>query len=401
MKKLLVNLISEQTIPVLLSINSFPEAKHHLFITTRKMEDAETGRRSLWLKKAANLDPVNVVVTEVLADDYNDIMAKLGSEQMEDYYKEFDEIIVNITGGNKLMSIAVNEFFKGKTENIYYLPIHNETYVIPNNPLYKKTVNSLLSIETYLGACGLHKTDKRVSFKQPLNSPRAFTFEELERLLGEFLVNEELRAKSERLRLLFRADDSVYRFKKDKLDYSVLPEADEIDEILTSFGFSSDEMIGKKTVDFITGGWYEEYVYYLVCSMFEKEGLVPVGYDLEDFVKIGVQLSPKAGDEFKAKYFTSNDLDVIFILNSKLYVIECKSGGMDKTYDYNRTVYMQSALRKYFGLSVTSVLCTLSSVSEENMEKAKVFGIKVLDKSYFANSINEKSIKDFSQSKRD
>ena len=129
--------------------------------------------------------------------------------------------------------------------------------------------------------------------------------------------------------------------------------------------------------------------------------LVPIGYDLEDFVKIGVQLSPKAGDEFKAKYFTSNDLDVIFILNSKLYVIECKSGGMDKTYDYNRTVYMQSALRKYFGLSVTSVLCTLSSVSEENMEKAKVFGIKVLDKSYFANTINEKSIKDFSQSKRD
>ena len=109
---------------------------------------------------------------------------------------------------------------------------------------------------------------------------------------------------------------------------------------------------------------------------------------------MGVVLNPIPANLDKASYFTSNDLDVLFVANNRLYVVECKSAGMDQNELFNKTVYLQAALKKYFMLDVNSVLFTLSEMSDKYKEKAATLKVKAFDRSTFiANDSAEQVLK--------
>jgi hypothetical protein len=372
MKKIiLVNLLSEQTVPTVISINTFIEAQYHFFLTTEKMENHDTGNRIERVLTACNIASDKYFKRIVRPEDYNDIFDKL--EESANVFRQFDEIYANITGGTKIMSLATYNFFTKIKAHIWYLPIGSTNFILANNPLTTRNAVNNLTIHDYFNACGIFSSQKLVNFKQ-------LSFDEKisSQIFSKYLAEPSLLMYAEELRLLFRADNAAYPFKgKKKISISELPERDRIIECVNFFGLElNGDILTKEMLDYITGGWFEEYTYLII----QKLLTCPNDCQIEDYIKIGAQLQPTGINKEKARYFTNNDLDVVFIHKENLYVVECKTAGMEKGDLFNKTVYLQSALRKYFGLSVRSVLFTLSDIGTEKFEKADALGIQIIDR---------------------
>ena len=106
MKKILVNLISDQTIPNVEFIKDFgSKVDAYLFITSQSMENR--GIRA-WITDTCRI-PKEKILEPVLVNEFSfkDIETKL-NERVNDE----DEYYLNLTGGTKIMVIAVFEFFK-------------------------------------------------------------------------------------------------------------------------------------------------------------------------------------------------------------------------------------------------------------------------------------------------
>lgn len=369
-KTLLVLLVSDQTIPNFLSIKTFTEANHYLFITTILMEDENRGNRRKWIMKAAGIDEQKSFKKIVDAESKEDVIEKLN----EFDWAQFSDIVVNITGGTKMMSLACYEFFKTKTENLWYLPIRSNDYHLCDNTHVKRTVTYNSNVEEYLNCCGIHQDEKRFSEKKPIiNIEYTFDF------FNQFICGSIDLGVLEKIRILFRADEAFFKKQMERKKMITLLDFEDfnfISEFLKSIHFPSknEGILYKDEMEYLTGGWFEEFSYYLL----RKNSNNP-----ESQFKLGVVMNPSPKDKEKAKYFTSNDLDVVLVNDNMLYVIECKSGGMDDKELFNKTVYLASALKKYFGLTVKSALFTLSVMTDNQKEKAETLGIMALDRSVF------------------
>ena len=139
---------------------------------------------------------------------------------------------------------------------------------------------------------------------------------------------------------------------------------------LENVGFKTLEegKLLKSEIEFLTGGWFEEYVYYKIKSKYKFT---------DDEILLGVILE-------KSDITNKNDLDVVVVKNNKFIVIECKTGmKIDGKVAllFNETVYKAAALKKNFGLHVASYLFTLEDLSmNDYLKKADVLGIKAIDK---------------------
>ena len=105
-----------------------------------------------------------------------------------------------------------------------------------------------------------------------------------------------------------------------------------------SYPIKNVDIIDKYDIRYITGGWFEEYVYYLI-----KDILKPTD------IQIGVLIR-------ETRETNMNDLDVVFTLGNKLFVIECKTGVGGRSL-FSQIVYKASALKEtLLGLSGKSYL---------------------------------------------
>ena len=377
MRRILVLLVSDQTVPNFLFIKSFDNVDKYLFITTDKMENENSGNKRKWLLTASGIAEEKQDFRIVDAELKSDVISKIQDFDWDNY----TEIIVNVTGGTKMMSIACYEFFKNITKNIWYLPIGKNTYHLCDEEEQKLDVHYKMSVEEYLDCCGIFKSTSGYSEKC-LTFDKDFTDNFFESFNKKLISQEKL----EEIRILFRSDDAPYARqmnKKKEIDLQSNEEFNTVIAFLKEISFPIQyNILSKEKMEYLTGGWFEEYVYNIFKTVIQLD---------DTYFKLGVVLNPKPKSQEKLKYFTNNDLDVVFVYNNILYVVECKSGGMDKGDLYNKTVYLASALRKYFGLSVKSILCTLSKMTEDKIEKANTLGITVFDSDDFVNGhINEK-----------
>ena len=104
--KILINLIGEQPIPNLLPILHFKPEKTIVLHTQKTMSVANR------LKKIVN--NVELIKTEPYNFSYN--LKKLRAA-----YNKNDEYIFNITGGTKIMSVAMFQFALETNSKVVYL----------------------------------------------------------------------------------------------------------------------------------------------------------------------------------------------------------------------------------------------------------------------------------------
>jgi hypothetical protein len=347
MKTLLVTLISDQTIP---NVQFIKEKKNentwYLFVSTQKMEDKGV---KMWITNVCEIAEDKTFTLVVDQFSLNDIEQKLN----ELNYDEYDRLIVNVTGGTKIMSHAVTEFFKEFAAEIFYLTGIENT-ILQVHPKTKQSVKSLtnqINLDEYIQSHGFEMKGGKLS---------GISFGYTKQFLDLFLSHE-----NSYLSILSRLRDLRQDGKKRYDIINTEGLSDFLNEIKFPLSDNNYITIARPEIKYLTGEWFEEYIYYRL----KQELNIP-----ENDIKTGIILT---------KNNTTNEFDVVFLYNGSLYTIECKTSIMDeKTNLMIETIYKATALQKNLGLYSKSSIFTLSSretkdVREAHLDRGKLFNIDV------------------------
>ncbi len=372
MGKTIVSLVSDQTIPNVMFIKAIGDAERLVFITTKGMEN---NGRTYWILKSVGVKSSNKIIPHeiiiVSEQSISEIKAELSKHS---FFEGNGEIIVNLTGGNKIMFLAAYEFFKEKSSqsqniiNMYYLPIGKDKF----DKVFPSEENNC--IDTYL--CNLKEYLTAYSIEQGKGGKNPLVkFEETKEFYIETFNSEKGKNIIKNLRKKW--EDIKEDIKKKKL-----PNRDEYNKSLN--GLLGDEDIKgliKKafgTFDIneprlkylAAGGWFEEYVYFLIQRGLKlKDEQICLNFEMED----------------KSHYHKTppNEIDVIFIYKNKINIIECKTGLKNQSNNdiLQQVLYKQSALKKGFGLTAKSFLFLPYGLSgnKNNKERAVIYGIDIVD----------------------
>ena len=329
MEPILVSIISDQTIPNLLIIKELAGKYHgQIFISTKKMEEAG---KSFWIEKAAGINPGTIQRIEVDENNWTDINEKLTNF----IWPENSKYIINLTGGTKVMTLAVYEFFSKPGNRVIYAPIGKNQYeeLFPKRGLIPEKIEYRLNVWEYLTAFGINFIKKEVPGK---------SFAELK---------------------------TIFKIFKNK-GYDIN---------------SLNEGYPPEWKNYFTGSWFEEYLFYQVKDQLKIN---------EGFIEMGVELM-----HFGETRISGNDqeLDIVFTLNNELYLIETKvSLGKPpvKKETIHQTMFKLSAINKNFGLRSHASVITLADLNDrsENFRrdlkrKMKVLGInKLIDRNQLTES---------------
>jgi len=341
MKKIVVSLISEHTIPNVLAIQHFAPDEL-LFISTAAMEEKHKTRHLLGALAGMGFDFRGRFHTvTIMEDSLLDCHRKL-----EDWMtgREDSEFIVNITGGTKIMSIAAYEFFRDYAARMIYVPFPKNEFVTPFPKRISKPepLTGRLKVVDYLSAYGLGV----------INGPKLGGIREAAETrvgLSAWMVPNYLRIK--KLLAWFcgtlRGARNEKKLKKYDLKEIFPGATTEETEFLRRFGFSLagstlEKSLTRSEIEFLTGGWLEEYCFNVVRG-FDGAGV--------DDVVMGIQVRNEKG--------TDNEFDVMFTSGNALYTVECKS--LDQHEDKKtEALYKIGALNKDFGLKVKSFFVSTS-----------------------------------------
>lgn len=354
---ILVSIVSDQTIPNIEFIKEkWDEVDQFAFLSSEYIE--KKGCRQ-WILDTLDI-PKEKVLDPIILDpfSFHDIESKLN-----DFVKDEHRYIVNLTGGTKLTTIFVHDYFKSQDAEMYYLTGKGAYVRIhPGRQKVKKELSISLSLKEYLTAHG-------VNIKKESNP--LLTYQENEKLLEFFLNRYNPSTHGEVLDTL----RSEYRGKK----LTDITQIDGLSELLDEIGVTWEKTgkLNKYEVKSLTGEWLEEYLYQFILRE----------YDVDTDV-IGLGLQVEKGD-------APNELDVLLMKNNKLYLFECKTSIYEdleqKRHLVNETIYKSDSLRHNFGLFTNTVIVTLSNLAlsrfEKPRERARVREVKLLDVNSFRSGL--------------
>ncbi len=358
-KKIIVSIVGDQTIPNILFIKEKAEADFYFFITTAQMENKNVTDNII---KSSTLDPAQTKRIQVLEDSIKDIDDNL-SQQLE--FDDEDELMINITGGTKIMSLAAYNFFtRNGAGEIFYIPIgKNEIrQIFPLRKNRLSMITNRVNLKEYLSAYGVSVRQSSFNSKNHLLKQE----EQTTSLFNMFLSDKrnELFNAAEKIRSAKLRGKVIRRNQVDYEQYF------DIAKIFNEAGvkWKEDGVISGAETKYLTGEWLEEYVYPRIKKWLNKS---------EEEIGLGLQLIK--GD-------TPNEFDIMFTHNNSLYVIECKTDVADNSegkisYLFTNTLYKAATLKKEFGLWVNYYLFALndfSKLSEDQKNRAKQLDIKLV-----------------------
>ena len=347
MKTVLVSLLSDQTIPNVQFIKE-KLVDEYLFISTEEME--KKGILN-WISKATNIEPDKLKKIIVSPFSYDEVYSEI--EKVLDFSVKY---IVNLTGGTKIMTLAVNDVFKSHNAEMYYL-IGNKNY-LKISPGIKAPILKLeknISLSEYLIACG---------FEIEKQSAAEFSFEASNSLFHYFLnsFNKEVD-----LNILNSLREN-YRGK----NLANISEIEGLKGFIERVGFfpSKENYLNKKETKYLTGDWFEEYVYHQLNKLKSiKNDAIGTGWAV---VKNGIM----------------NEFDILYVIDDKLNIIECKTfiwkDSEETKTIIGETIYKADSLKNKLGLFANTSIITLSDLSsiqlKKHLERAKVNNIDIYGK---------------------
>jgi hypothetical protein len=354
-KNLLVTLLSDQTIPNVQFIKYMQDKLEkenkkfeHLFVSTDAMERKGVGQ---WICKVCNISNLQTVVVE------HNSLSNI-EEQLKSFNPDYDVYYVNVTGGTKIMSMGVSDFFKQKANTrIYYIDGQRCWLNFPEKERYSDDLANNISLKEYIESYG---------FEIQESSLNDIDFKYTKTFMNFYLARTE--EEKEIFKILHSKDDNgknLYRDKNVKIDnneklFSFLRKID------FPFKDANKEKLNKNETRYLTGDWFEEYVYFRL----KEEKIID-----EENLKTGIHLKKSGVD---------NEFDVVFLKKGILHTIECKTSISNGAISIiNETIYKSTALQKQLGLFTKSYIFTLSlkenqEVKEAHLDRSELMGVKVL-----------------------
>lgn len=354
MGKTLVNIISAQTIPNVLFIKEmYEDGDKLLFIASRVMES-----KIHWIINALNIQNTGQIINIVFENNDDEERWDVMCDIIKSYLSENEKYFVNLTGGTKYMDFAVSEVFEKYCSTIYYIP-YPKNYILSPRTLDNIPIKTRLTVADYLTAYNVPIRNKKLIL------PEDFTLS-----FFNFYVSDEI---TDAHKIIL---DKLRAYRQNNVEISKIESCEDTDKKPRVNGLSNflnlikfpvkDNKLTKYEIQYLTGGWFEEYVYHLISKKVSP-----------DDIQIGVEIQ-------KSESTNINDLDVVFTKGNKLYVIECKTGVGSESL-FNQIVYKASALKeKLLGLSGKSYIFSLNPPIDDRLKStAHNMGTTYIDLSDF------------------
>ena len=364
MPRTLVNIITEDNpIPAYLFIKERYEMGDRLmYISAKDTEDDLDALSELFNVPATLIDEI------VLKNDIDEFTYEKICRTVLGYLNHEAHYCVNLAGGTRYMALAVQQVFEKFDAEFFYVQVEENIIVksffddgIYNNDDYFYPIQHRMTIAEYLGAHEIVHDLHRDSH-HPIRSENdanhlfeLFTQLKLSRLDYEAM---------EMLRLHYRGRKRVSIKGAETSVNPNRPPIPFLSEFLRDVGFVPQDngILNRSELEYLTGGWFEEYVYYQVKKYIKPQDLA-----------INVKISRNGIRH-------NNELDVVFTKGNKLFVIECKTGVQTERL-FNEIVYKLCAVSEaLLGVSCYSYIFSLKKDDDNVLKRiADNMGITFVD----------------------
>jgi hypothetical protein len=300
----LVCIISDQAVPNLLFIRQFGQpSSDFFFISSQEMEEKRATQNLIAALKLPQSRCHTILI------DANDALKIFDQLRAFPFPKEA-EYLVNITGGNKLMSQMVFQHFLDFDSRMLYSPIDSGNYqqLYPDVFSMPKDPEIKLSLFEYLYAYGFEVVSDVPYFK---GNPKPTVL----------------------FRKVLHADGAG---KVPEIAKAIAPDYKEEDK------------------NYLSGGWFEFYCYQFFKRIFRLG---------DSQIACSVGLKKIDG---KSVYEHDNEFDLMFVHQNDLYIFECKvySSPIFKKEKFQAPMFKLASLTQKFGLKCKKYLAILATLPE-------------------------------------
>lgn len=377
--RILVCLISGQHVPNLLTVKAINPDRLVLLVTPGMKKQ---GKDTQFLN-ALSVGGQDRLIDHDIIDQKEENSSRAVYDNLLQAFSKHanDEWIINLTGGTKPMSIGAYEFSKSMGLKTLYVAEGDQARATDLLGGPDTNLDHKVTTEEFLAGYGFDILNRKSLRKAEERAKALIT---VAAILAKNSDKADLRGMLARLQRLKEA-----AIKSDKRSYMkdgiVLNEDDEVfledpyvrDTIASYFGLSSvgKQLIGrleKPSIEFLTGKWLEVFIWGLLC-LFEGKGI----WDLH----LGLSAGKSGPGE-------NNDLDVSFMKNQSLCIVECKTGGQEHDPQGDDVLYKIEAVKSGpKALRVNAYLAATSDnvkdpetggIREKLLRRSKIYGCEII-----------------------
>jgi hypothetical protein len=361
MARIHVCLVSYQPIPNLIPLKTEglrPEKVINLVSPDMQVQAAR-------LKKIAN--DWGITVEEKPIEPYDLDSARETCLDLLAHHED-DDLTLNVTGGTKIMALAAFEVFREFKKEIIYVDTQNETIQILSPNAATVTFRNVIRVRPYLAAYGQNIIEDRTNHEMVHHNRN--TIDGFLRDLGKYelpisiLNGYTAPHRNTRTFPLQVALDERHREMPDFMELLRLLE----ERRIVSLQGGRIVFPEFSAIEFLSGGWLEEHVFDVVSSMSDTNS------------KMGIVVEWSQS----GRKPTTNEYDVVFTHNNRLYLIECKTKrfvGRDQQGVNEDLIYKLESLRNSAGgLYGKGMLVSYRRLTDKQKKRLKTNRLEFCDR---------------------
>ena len=275
---------------------------------------------------------------------------------------------VNLAGGTRYIALSVQHVLSNYHAKFFYTQTKQNLIVktIFDNSIFDND-DEVYPIKYKMNLAEYFKV---FSLEHDMNVPKTFiSDEEQSKRMFDLFANKKLWASDYKVMDVLREKYRNWKYidiqeVETTINDSMIP-IPNLSKFLEHIEFepATKGMLQREELEYLTGGWFEEYVFYLINNNIHP-----------DDIAIGVHIDGCTEIQH------NNELDVCFIKNNQLFVIECKT-GINSQSMFNEIVYKVSALKEVLlSISCHSYIFSLKKDRTGDMKKiAKYMDVTFCD----------------------
>jgi len=330
------HLFGEQRMPALLGIRQF-EADHHIFLNSK---DYPADCMRIFLDGRS--------FYEIPVDPWDDRAIHEKITQIVKSFPARTRIAINLTGGTKLMFTGALAAARELGAVPVYFDSRNRRVTFVNS-LYRETIRPIDSVEYFLllNGDGLKLSN--------CGSMEDFSLERRSLTKAMWVHRNKISKSYQKLCELnkyfkpFHLCESGFEFVLEK-DCSAK---------VKGYGLDLHFEKWPDFAKYLSGGWFEEYVY-AQCKPYEEKGIIK---DLRINVKLELDQAYSGGISERSS--EHNELDITFTDGYSLYIVECKAGKVTQ----EQVMKLQNLVRFYGGVEGRGIVACCFPPSAESVRK--------------------------------